>query len=1491
MPRQLKVTLIFAGYACLIAVAVAFILFFGVTRTDYGRDQLRMELERQIASRFGARLQIGNLDGNIRYQILAGDVRLFSKNDSMLFSADSIIATPHWRSIFSRRISFGSLQLHRPEVRLATDSLGRIILPSAISGTGSGELDAWTARNMEVTVTDGKIQDRRDSTLMEQLAFSAVINHDEPRHRINFRQFTATVPGLPIRIDSLDGNLSVVGRTLEIDQLRVSSNLGFLDMDGELSGFSEQDDAIMDLSVRFANVDPLMFEPILPALKLEGLIHGSAIVKGSLSNISIEQFTFTHLRNTLAGSGAIQIEPDSLSLSVHITEANLVPDDLQPLISVSSPFAADIGSVQVGGDFVLKRTRQGLRANANLELQSNAGSAMWTASVGRPAGGVWAYTAFLRCDNLDLAALTDQPSFNSQLNGLVILEGSGLTSRDIEATLGIDLSQSNVAGRSFDALQADASLTPGTVAGILTVQQGREAVRIEGAVAWGVALPSYTLEIRTDSLNLGPLMRSDSLQTSLTGDWLLTGKGLQFDSLIATVHAQLDPAPVGWGTRSLSIPEHAFSSTFASTAAHPISVNVAGNLVDLTIEANTHSLGDLSAAWVAALREFVSGWKDNLHIPQTIAATPGTTSNTTEVDDVKATLDIRIKPMLTKAWTETGGLDTRAVASANGKRLDFQVSFEADSVAIRSVHARDFQSSITGSASLNGPIERTLALQFEGEASSWKSGRVGYTEPRLTAHMINGATEFEFFTPGEQGTRISGSIESMPDKYRIAFEELSFTIGNYRWHQPAQSIVDVFSDALRFERFRLETTNPPSTLPQSIQIDGVVASDGSDAARVNLESIGLGQLSDYIDGRRSFAGIMSGMIDWRGLRRPVLEGNLQIANLQLENHLLGQLDARSRYNPSSSELFLEVTLASSSSAPTPGLTFVENNLSLTGNVRVPTADDDGALDLVLTAPRIDAFFLQQLIESIDNVQGEFTGNGSISGTFAYPIFGGDFSLNNGSFRIPAYDLQYDAIGDVRVVQEGVVLDHVVITDSTDGAADVRGILRFNDYRYLSLDLVGALDELQIMNVDSHRRELTFFGLIWASGDVLLTGPIHDAFLRSPNLEMAAKSDLYIPIVEQDGQIDPGFIVYADSTGEVPEMRRVRRNILERRRETERTFAAGIQMDLNILAPQNSNIHLVMDPLLGDVINSVGSGRVQLQLQEGDLSTFGTFNVTSGDYLFTAGELFVRRFLINEGSITWTGDPLDPTLDISADYRARASRTGLPQEVGGALQTSLPLIVGLQVGGELSGVQIELDLSVDQRQEAISDTPLLEAYLNQPDRAAQHATSVLVTNSFLLSADATSNDGLAGSAFNSVSNLVASQLNRYINQVIPNADLTLGVVSDESAEDLDVSAAIALRLLNERLVFRGQGVYHGFGNQIETATQEGIEGEVLLEIRLTPRISFEVFYRREGDVLSETLIINETGAGLSYQAQFTTWRTLLEGVRSRRKQEAADTGGS
>ena len=125
-----------------------------------------------------------------------------------------------------------------------------------------------------------------------------------------------------------------------------------------------------------------------------------------------------------------------------------------------------------------------------------------------------------------------------------------------------------------------------------------------------------------------------------------------------------------------------------------------------------------------------------------------------------------------------------------------------------------------------------------------------------------------------------------------------------------------------------------------------------------------------------------------------------------------------------------------------------------------------------------------------------------------------------------------------------------------------------------------------------------------------------------------------------------------------------------------------------------------------------------------------------------------------------------------------------------------------MSGRVATPIVDLRLSVDQEKRTyFGNYEGLETLLNQPERAAQYATSVLLTNSFLLAEQQPLTQGSRGSlAFNSLSQLVTGQLNRYINNALPGVELNVNV-HGENAQDLGVAYAVALQLLDERLVIR------------------------------------------------------------------------------------------
>ncbi len=1530
-------------------------LFFAVTRTQVGRDGLRRQIEQQFADAFEGRIEIGQLKGNLAQHLFAGDVRLYDPAGRLVVQVDSIVARPNWRSLFRRRISIGSLALIRPRFHLHYQADGTWNVQDVFrrrTPSAAGRRAPWAFDSPDLLLVDGSVRTEREATappVVEQgwlfdfadaeardVQARATVEWSARSRLIDVLALSASVPKAGLALDDLQGQFVLETDQVQVNQLALRAGRTELRLDASLERLAAlREGALRDLvieaDVQPGRIDYDALRRLVPRLPLAGLVDVSARLRGPLSRLVVEAVTAQHGQTRLRAEGTLLGLPDSLDFELALRGSTVAASDLRAVLPQAAlPDLDHLGTLalDVTARGVAHRGRDGLaprlKADADLDVRGAPGRLRGSVSMTQQPGQALRYTLDLDADSLDVGRLAQDPALSSALNGHLSVRGRGLSLDSLQTSLRADLRASRFAGRRADTLHVDASATGRRLEATAFARQREGSVYANAVVTLYPGRPGYRLGLITRRLDLGPLLGVDSLQSSLNTQWTLDGDGAAWDDLTGELTVAFDTSTVRWGQREGVVPPHRTLLALGASGGPEPRLRLAGDALTLSLDgdAPAQPLAALAGLWQRAFDEAARRHLDKPYDPQAVPLQAAATRPAPSLDQISRQEDARsalraagldslrlhlafevkrfdvltaLLPMLPPI---ASNLSARLHLAADADRLRLDGSFAGDSLRADPLHLSAFRAGLRASTTLEAPVERSLLLTLDAHADSARLGGQTFRRPSLSAHFQRQEGQVTL-TTGRNGAtgpvRLAAALDLLPDRTRLTLLDVYLALGDYVWTNPEDQPLDLFAGATVVPGLLLESQAADGGAPQRVRLRGVLSKAPQDTFFVEVENIGLRQLSAFLGMRRSVGGRMDGRLALRHAARLELTGAVAVEALALDDNVLGHVEATSRYVPGSPDVALDLRLApmDPTQAP-PGETWKENRLHVSGAFRLPrdatpqAVEDPGTLDLTLDVGRADAFFFEYLFPRlVADVSGGLAGTGAIRGTFKKPRFEADLLFTGGRFDVPAFNLRYLLDGRVRVDDEAIRLDAVTLRDPTGGAATIAGAIAFNDYRFFSFDLAGDLRELQIIDVASS-RELPFYGRIWASGNATLTGPLHNAALKSNDVVTSARSELFIPLTESQSAVDPGFIVFTDSTGRIPDVRPLvrRRNILARRPVGERTFTEGLEMDLNIFAPQGSTVHLVIDPLLGDVINAVGSGRIQLQRQEGDFFTFGTLTLDAGDYLFTAGEVFVRRFLINEGTIAWDGDPFDARLDIRAAYRTRASRTGLPAYVADRLQPLIPLIVQLHITGRVSSPLVDLDLAVDRSErEGFADTQFLETFLNQSDRAAEYATSVLLTNSFLLTTEGTGSDVLAGSAFNSVSQLVSSQLNRYLSQVVPNADFSFGVQGDETAQDLDVTAGLAIRLLNERLVIRGQGVYRGLGagsDDVAAASQQGLQGEFVVEIRLSPSISVEVFYRRESDVLSESILTSTTGAGLSYSTQFPTWRRLLHRIFGKRR---------
>jgi hypothetical protein len=1505
--------------------------FFIATRTEVGRDVLKSEIERRFNSQVDGTLRIGTLTGNLVYRFIARDIELLDDEGTIVVRIDSLVASPRWRRLAQGRVELGRLHVFGMHASLVRDIQGKWNLQKAFAArlspdSSGGKLKSVAIGDLRISgssvstsstappsriVESGVLFDYENSRLAIRNLHS-ILDWRPSDAQIDVIHFSASVENRNFDLSEMAGQIVFNDNTILANQFSLNTPRSSVQFSGALDNLQGEraNDARIDISLTADPIDHTEFSRILPESPFRSSTAVVARVQGPISALVIEELSMTRRASHLALNGTLIGLPDSLDFEISVTRGTLRRKELREILFDTRPLARTyVDSVDIS---LLARgvihdpfESASISGDVFLDIGGDAGRVSGRVTARHPTGEAWSISSNLFAGDLQLDRVVPGLRGSTSINGDVSMSMRGFDPQEMELTAEFSLGQSSIMSRTVDSLRAVMVLDEGRLRSELQASRGdgRAEARVEADIS-GEPF-HYAINASVDRMDFGPLLAVDSLRSSITARGEAKISMSDVNDIVGDFAISVDSSLVEFLGRSRLVDPGTLAMELTRPETNISSLRISGDVLsgELNARGELSTVMDLTRHWIQEIRAARSET-----LPATVAIVSASADSIEGDPEVAqpvvlngslSVLNSGTLGAFLPAWPQVSAA-LRADFSANlaRSRASVRLGLDGDSLQIGRVRLDQYSGSFSASTNQGSRLIENLAVagSFFSERFSMGGGGIRDIDVELEYRDTAG----DITIAARQGERIgpldiSAGLALLSDQLAITPRRFNMRAGGYDWELTDASPIRITRNSVRTSLLTFQNPSTGSIPGQRVLLRGGISNSLSDRLLITTDDVDLAQVSNILSMKRSLAGRLGGEFTLsRQDGTPVVEARASMIGLGLDERILGDLVMSSSLTPGTAEGILDLTLSPTSLDSTAG-TRVRNQAKVAGTFRLPSFDtngnrtDPGYLDLTAVLDRADLFFFEYIFPgTVQNVTGYTAGSIHIGGDLSRPVFDANLRIADGHFHVPRFNLAMALTADVEVDRYGIHVRRADILGKTNGSVQLKGDILFNDYKFFSFNLEGQLDEFQIMDVASS-RELPFYGHIWASGTATLSGPLSKTVLRATNASATSSSELYIPIVESGESSDAGFIVFADSTGEIPDLVTLtrRRNLLSGRPTGERGFTEGMDMELNIDAPPGSTVHLVIDPLLGDVINGVGSGRIQILRQEGEFQTFGSFQVNSGDYLFTAGEVFVRRFLIEEGGeIIWDGDPANARLDIPAAFRTRASRAGLQAGSEGSASL-IPVVVNLQITGRVAAPEVALSLSIDRSSQTIgstSDQEFLETILNNPQLSTEYATSVLLTNSFALTtASASGGEALGTGAFNSLSQLIAAQLNRYLSTALPNVDFSFGV-QGQTSQELDITYGVALRLLDERLVIRGQGVYQG----AEASTAESLQGEFVVEVRVSNNVSLEVFYRREGDLLVRTLT-STAGAGISYRTEFPTWKRFFQRMfgwmRPRRNKDA------
>lgn len=532
--------------------------------------------------------------------------------------------------------------------------------------------------------------------------------------------------------------------------------------------------------------------------------------------------------------------------------------------------------------------------------------------------------------------------------------------------------------------------------------------------------------------------------------------------------------------------------------------------------------------------------------------------------------------------------------------------------------------------------------------------------------------------------------------------------------------------------------------------------------------------------------------------------------------------------------------------------------------------------------------------TLRSATGSLKGEVDIKGTTTDPDL-------NGSVRFENADIVPDATGEklhlsneaITITSRDISFDKFTLVDSSGNKAVVDGKIRTEDFKTYNFDLDLTAKNFQVLNAPPKQAAL-YYGSLNMDADVSVDGTLTAPRINA-DLKINKSTDFVfvLPSVNPEIENRDGVVEFVDVYGSKPDS--IFKASVDTILKTTYPELAGLDVTGTLQSDTAAQITLIIDERSGDALRIRGKSNLSGGLDKsGKISLTGNYELQAGSYQLSLS-LLKRQFLIQPGSvITWTGDPMSATVDITAVYIANTQPVNLLQsELANLSATDInkykakvPFNVLLKMKGELLKPQITfgIELPADQKSKWADVETKLEQVRRDDAELNKQVFALLLLNRFVQEnplENAAEGATLASTAKTSVSRILTEQLNNLAGSLVKGVDLNFGVNTEDDFSSgtrtsrTDLTVGVSKNLLNDRLrvnVGSNFGL-EGPANKNESASN--IAGDVSIDYLLSKdgKYALRAYRRNRYEGVVEGQVI-ESGVSFVFTFDFNEFKQIF-----------------
>ncbi|MCX7548034.1 translocation/assembly module TamB [Xanthomarina sp. F1114] len=636
---------------------------------------------------------------------------------------------------------------------------------------------------------------------------------------------------------------------------------------------------------------------------------------------------------------------------------------------------------------------------------------------------------------------------------------------------------------------------------------------------------------------------------------------------------------------------------------------------------------------------------------------------------------------------------------------------------------------------------------------------------------------------------------------------------------------------------------------EEIRLSGVLRDSTYKNINLNFNDVDLSKITPEVDGLEMYGNVNGRLeiLQKRGAYLP--SSQISIDNFTVNELALGSFDAAITGNENLTNYAVDIRIKDKRA----------QSLAVVGNIGLVNDVSTINVDFLFNKFKLD--FLNPFLEDIlSDIRGDVTGVANVSGKLEKPDISGNLRLNNSGLKIPYLNVDYNFANNSQVSlnNQSFVFNSLQLEDTkynTNGV--LNGSLSHTNFSNWELNLDVSTDNLIVL--DTHAdddEEALYYGTAFIGGSAKIIGPAEQLTI-SVIAETKPNTTFVIPLSDMESFGDNSYIHFL--TREEKEAKLKGEDLITQE-------VSGLELDFDLDITQDAEIEIVIDKDSGSTIKGKGEGGLLIEINtNGKFRMFGDFIVFEGVYNFKYGGIIEKKFIVQEGSLGWDGDPMSARIDIKALYATQANPSPL---LDNPINRSIPVYVETSLTGQLEKPDIDFGFTFPNLNSTVKSE--IQYRLSSKQDRDNQAIYLLATGAFSNRLNEVNFTGTIAERLNGIINGLFTSSNNKLN-------IGLNYEAGENTPEYHTDDRLGVTLqtnISERVIINGK-VGVPVGGVSETVVAGDVQIDFLLneEGTLTAKV-----FNRENSIRNFGEEIGYTqGIGIAYNVDFDTFKELLNKI--------------